>query len=158
MFTIIIGAVFAVECQDRNWMPRPDLFFLSWGFGFYIISGIMSLFSGICFFYEAWKVYKELLNREMEFTNAALQMSGYPMSQTQAYSYGQPSYGQPSYAPSYGRQSIGDQESYGGQSYEQKSYATQPSFDGKQSFGTQPSYSDKDYYDQGGYDPYPVKS
>ncbi|ELT92572.1 hypothetical protein CAPTEDRAFT_167369 [Capitella teleta] len=161
MFTIIIGTVFAVECQDRNWMPRPDLFFLSWGFGFYIISGIMSLFSGIAFFYEAWKVYKELLEREMEFTHAALQMSGYPMTnQSQAYSYGQPSYGQPSYGePSYGRPSIASQGSYGGQSYEQKSYATQPSFDGRQSLGTQQSYSD--YPDQGGgggYGQYPVKS
>lgn len=142
-------------------MPRPDLFFLSWGFGFYIISGIMTLASGICFYYEAWKVYSELLKREMEFTHAALEMSGYPMTatmtQSQGYSYGEPSYGQ----PSYGRPSLGSQGSYSRQSYEGKqSYATQPSFDGKQSLGTQPSFSDKDYYDQGGYglDPYPVKT
>ena len=117
----------------------------------------MSLASGICFFYQAWKVYNELLRREMEFTRAALEMSGYPMtnmSQSQAYSYGQPSYGRPSIG------SQATEASYGQQSYDGKqSYATQPSFDGKQSLGTQPSYSDKDYYDQGyNQHPYPTKA
>merc|ERR1711976_708975 len=176
MITLIASVVFGVESQDRYWMPRPDLNFLSWGFGFYIISGIMSLASGVCFFYQAWKVYNELLKREMEFTKAALEMPGYPMSTTQSqgypdYSYGRPSIGsQASYEPSYGK------PSYSQQGYDEKqSYATQPSFDGKHSLASQQSY-DKDYYDQGGYnnqggynqggynqggynrDPYPTKT
>lgn len=153
MITLITAITFGAESQDRYWMPRPDLNFLSWGFGFYIISGIMSLAAGVTFFYEAWKVYKDLLNREKEFTMAAMEMSGYPMTNMSQSGY------QDGYSvsqASYGRPSLGSQVSYGQQSLEGKqSYATQPSFDAKQSFATQPSFSDKDYnqpgYDQAGY-------
>jgi len=152
MVSLITSIIFGIESQDRFWMPRPDLSFLSWGFGFMIITGIMAVISGVCFFYQAWIVYSELLRRENEFNKAALEMSGYPMSQS-----GFPA-SQSGYLPSYGHPSLGSEASIG---YGKQSYATQPSFDGRQSYdgkmsyATQPSfdgrqsYSEKDYsYDQ----------
>ena len=62
--TVIVASLFATQCQDRNWLPRPDLNLLSWGFGFLIINGIISIPAGAFFFMEAKSVYDELLDRE----------------------------------------------------------------------------------------------
>ena len=56
MITFICATVFAQMCQDWQWMPRPDMNFLSWGYGFFIISGIASIGAGVCFYLEAKKV------------------------------------------------------------------------------------------------------
>ena len=56
MISFICGTVFAQMCQDWQWMPRPDMNFLSWGYGFFIISGIASIGAGVCFYLEAKKV------------------------------------------------------------------------------------------------------
>ena len=58
MITFICATVFAQMCQDWQWMPRPDMNFLSWGYGFFIISGIASIGAGVCFYLEAKKVGK----------------------------------------------------------------------------------------------------
>ncbi|TGZ73616.1 hypothetical protein CRM22_001411 [Opisthorchis felineus] len=33
---------FAIESQDRSWMPRPDQYFLSWSFGFAVLAALSS--------------------------------------------------------------------------------------------------------------------
>lgn len=80
MITFICATVFAQMCQDWQWMPRPDMNFLSWGYGFFIISGIASIGAGVCFYLEAKKVYEELLRKEDEYNKMTLEMSGYAPS------------------------------------------------------------------------------
>jgi hypothetical protein len=65
--TIIVASLFGTQCQDRNWMWRPDLNLLSWGYGFFIINGIISIPAGAFYFIEAKAVYDELLDREEEY-------------------------------------------------------------------------------------------
>lgn len=48
-------------------MWRPDLNLLSWGFGFLIVNGIISIPAGAMYFMEAKAVYDELLDREEEY-------------------------------------------------------------------------------------------
>ena len=139
MICVIAASVYGSMCGDRQWMPRPDLNFLSWGYGFCIIFGIMALASGVCFFMEARKAFDELMRRDEEYTRAVLEMSQatFPMAGAGGQSYGAPSYG----APSYGVPEYNSQPSYS----EEKSYDTKPSF------GTQPSLGGQSGYDYGGY-------
>ena len=58
------AGVFASSYDSRNWMPRPDLNFLSWGYGFCLTSGMLGLFAGACFFLEAKNAYNLILERE----------------------------------------------------------------------------------------------
>ena len=145
MIVTIACIVYGAMCGDRQWMPRPDLNFMSWGFGFAVIFGMMALASGICFFLEARKAFDELMRRDEEYTRAVLEMSQatFPMSQ----SYG----GAPSYAPSYGG-GVGDYSAYGSDEKKaapQPSYSTQPSYGGQSGVG----YDSKPAagYDTSGY-------
>ena len=134
MIIVIACTVYGAMCGDRQWMPRPDLNFMSWGYGFAVIFGIMALSSGICFFMEARKAFDELMRRDEEYTRAVLEMSHatYPMT----------SYGAPSYAPSYG----GDYQSQASYSEEKKpGYSAQPSYAGQSGYGYDSSKQ--------GYDP-----
>jgi len=79
MVTLVVAVLFGYQVNDRYWLPRPDLNFLSWGFGFLIISGISSLVSGICLFKAAWDTYKELLLREDMYTKQAMELSAFQM-------------------------------------------------------------------------------
>jgi len=67
VITIIVAGLFGSQCQDRNWLPRPDLNLLSWGFGFLIVNGLVSIPAGAFYFMEAKSVYDELLDREEEY-------------------------------------------------------------------------------------------
>ena len=155
--SVVVGIIYGIRCQDREWMPRPDLNLLSWGYGFFIISAIMSLGAGILFFLEARKVYDELMHREDEFLKAAIEASGYP-SQSQ-YSidpgYNQPgfSYDKPAYSnqPSYTDEKPGyeKQQSY----HSQQSYDKQPYDSGPSGYDSHPSYEKQGYPSQSSYDP-----
>jgi len=79
MVTLVVGILFGYQVNDRYWLPRPDLNFLSWGFGFLIISGIASLVSGVLLFKAAWDTYNELLFREDEYTKQAMELSTFQM-------------------------------------------------------------------------------
>jgi hypothetical protein len=79
MVTLVVGILFGVKVNDRYWLPRPDQNYLSWGFGFLIISGICTLAAGICLFKAAWDTYQELLRREDEYTRQALELSTFQM-------------------------------------------------------------------------------
>jgi len=79
MVTLVVAVLFGYQVNDRYWLPRPDLNFLSWGFGFLIICGIAALVSGICLFKAAWDTYQELLRREDLYTQQALELSTFPM-------------------------------------------------------------------------------
>jgi len=79
MVTLVVAILFGYQVNDRYWLPRPDLNFLSWGFGFLIITGISSLVSGICLFKAAWDTYKELLLREDMYTKQAMELSAFQM-------------------------------------------------------------------------------
>jgi len=79
MVTLVVGILFGYQVNDRYWLPRPDLNFLSWGFGFLIICGIASLVSGICLFKAAWDTYNELLYREDIYTQQAMELSTFQM-------------------------------------------------------------------------------
>jgi len=75
MITLVVAILFGYQVNDRYWLPRPDLNFLSWGFGFLVICGIASLASGICLFKASWDTYKELLRREDEYTQQAMELT-----------------------------------------------------------------------------------
>jgi len=79
MVSLVVAILFGYQVNDRYWLPRPDLNFLSWGFGFLIISGISSLVSGICMFKAAWDTYQELLLREDLYTKQAMELSAFQM-------------------------------------------------------------------------------
>jgi len=79
MVTVVVAILFGYQVNDRYWLPRPDLNFLSWGFGFLIICGIASLVSGICLFKDAWDTYQELLRREDLYTEQAMELSAMPL-------------------------------------------------------------------------------
>lgn len=101
MISFVVGVLFGVQVNDRYWMPRPDQNYLSWGFGFLIISGIFTTFSGICLFLAAWDTYNKLLKKEDEYTKLAMEMSMYQMDQATRPLIGpdEPEYvdGRPSY-------------------------------------------------------------
>ncbi len=118
MIVFICATVFGEMCQDWQWMPRPDMNFLSWGYGFFIIAGLASIGSGACFFMEAKKCYTQLLRKEEEFTKLTLEMSG------MAY---QPSTAGSSYPPGYNGYSQ-SQSGYAGQVYPQQGYAPQQGY------------------------------
>ena len=79
MVSLVVAILFGYQVNDRYWLPRTDLNFLSWGFGFLIICGIASLASGICMFKAAWDTYNELLYREDIYTQQAMELSTLPM-------------------------------------------------------------------------------
>jgi hypothetical protein len=108
MISFVVAIVFGVQCNDRYWMPRPDQNFLSWGFGFLIISAIFAMVSGIALFWEGQRTYDALLHKEDEYTKAALEMSAYPMEQSSYPPVYEPEYG-PAYAaePNYGQGGFG---------------------------------------------------
>jgi len=83
MVSFVVAVLFGAYINDRYWLPRPDQNFLSWGFGFLVISMIFALFAGVCLFHEAWKCYNILLRKEDDYTRAAIQMSLIPSSDDQ---------------------------------------------------------------------------
>lgn len=103
MVALVVGILFGVQVNDRYWMWRPDQNYLSWGFAFLIISGICALVAGVCLFKAAWDVYKELIQREDEYTRQALELSTFQMMDQapneQDFSVVQPGYSgaQPDY-------------------------------------------------------------
>ncbi|KAK3600559.1 hypothetical protein CHS0354_003496 [Potamilus streckersoni] len=46
---LITLIVYGVGKEYRSWMPRPDQNYLSWGYGLFAISGIVTLFAGVAF-------------------------------------------------------------------------------------------------------------
>lgn len=148
ILTVIVGIMYGVFCGDRQWMPRPDLNFISWGYGFLIIQGIITTGAGVCYFLEAQKAFNELDRRDQEYTKAVLDME---MSQACPTNL---SYG----APSYGHQSYDQGSNYDNSMQEKQSYASQPSFDpSRQSLHSQHSdyYNEKPAYPPGQQYPAP---
>lgn len=149
MVMTIAVAVYGSMCGDRQWMPRPDLNFMSWGYGFAIIYGMFALASGVCFFLEARKAFDELMRRDEEYTRAVLEMSHatFPM--------GGASYGAPSYAPSY--PDYQSQPSYSDEKKppppQQPSYSTQPSYGGQSGYGGYGSEKAGGYAPEPGHQP-----
>ena len=48
-FLIVSTILFGVNVdQDRDWLPHPDSTFLSWAYGFAILSAFLCLFAGMC--------------------------------------------------------------------------------------------------------------
>ncbi|PVD31869.1 hypothetical protein C0Q70_07293 [Pomacea canaliculata] len=48
-FITISSIIFAIKADtDRQWLPNPDSNYLSWSFGFCVLSGFFSLFAAIC--------------------------------------------------------------------------------------------------------------
>ena len=75
MILFVVGILFGYQVNDRYWLPRPDQNFLSWGFGFMVISMICSLFAGTLLFKSAYDCYQQLLHKEDDYTRRALEMS-----------------------------------------------------------------------------------
>lgn len=75
MILFVVGILFGYQVNDRYWLPRPDQNFLSWGFGFMVISMICSLFAGLLLFKSAYDCYQLLLHKEDDYTRRALEMS-----------------------------------------------------------------------------------
>lgn len=103
------AVLFGVQHDSRNWMWRPDLSFLSWGYGFCLTSGLLGLFAGISFWLEAKNAYNLILEREdIVLDNAetealvrsremldAVGNSTYKANPSQASFYVQPSFALP---------------------------------------------------------------
>jgi hypothetical protein len=126
MISFVVAILFGVQTNDRYWLPRPDQNFLSWGFGFLIISAIFALIAGIILFREAQKTYDALLLKEDEYTKAALEMSAYPLQQ-QPYP--------PAYEPEYGPPAA---------TYDSSGYPPQQG-PGSESFDKDPGYPDSSF-------------
>ncbi|KAK7091809.1 uncharacterized protein [Littorina saxatilis] len=48
-FLILSTIIFGVKVdQDREWLPQPDSVSLAWAYGFAILAGFLTLFSGMC--------------------------------------------------------------------------------------------------------------
>lgn len=146
MISFVVAIVFGVQSNDRYWLPRPDQNYLSWGFGFLIISAIMTLVSGICLFMEAQKTYRALLLKEDEYMKATLEASTYPLQPPLGYPpvYDSgPEYGPASYEPdpdNYAAQNYGPS----GLSYSQPTYDLPSSYSyEKESRSDKPSSSEK---------------
>jgi hypothetical protein len=128
MVSLVVAILFGWQVNDRYWMPRPDQNYLSWGFGFLIISAICTLVAGLCLFKAAWDTYQELLRREDEYTRQALELSTFQMMDQvptdQDFSVVQPGYSgiQPGYYE-------GEQPSFGPPTYGGRppSYTARPS-------------------------------
>ena len=43
----VIALVFAEMCNDPDWMPRPWMNYLSWGYGLCVLSGFFAAFAGM---------------------------------------------------------------------------------------------------------------
>jgi len=153
----VVAIVFGVQVNDRYWMPRPDQNFLSWGFGFLVISAIFALVSGILLYKEGQDTYNKLLRKEDEYTKQALEMSAYTMAEQQMMhyppEYGAPEYSGPAYPaeqPSYEQKGLGYEPNYGPStlpsSSHPSSYEKDPNYAEKD-----PDFSDKDAYPGMGY-------
>ncbi|ESN89893.1 hypothetical protein HELRODRAFT_91254 [Helobdella robusta] len=111
LMILVIALIFGIQTNDRYWLPRPDLNFLSWGYGFLIITGLFSLASGILLYKEAQKTYDTLLRKEDEYTKAALEMSTYQLEPPSSlpdydYSAGYPSYPAPQASQAAGKSQL----------------------------------------------------
>lgn len=147
MTILIAGTVFAELHQDRQWMPRPDQNFLSWGYGFFIISGIFSLAAGICLYLEAKRAYEVLVLAEERTRQQIAEWEQMSHQQSFYSDYDKQSQFSPASEKSFGQY---DPPQYNGQqSYEK------PGFDQPGYGGGQPGYGPS----SPGYNqPYPPKS
>ena len=69
-------------------MPNPQYNFLSWGFGFFIISGMAALGAGITFYLGAKRAYKELIDREVVLAKNIMETVGWDPNDSQPPQYG----------------------------------------------------------------------
>ncbi|KAK3088435.1 hypothetical protein FSP39_019167 [Pinctada imbricata] len=63
LLVFITGVIFGVKKEDRQWMPRPDQCYLSWSYGFFIISGFFTLFAAFVLL-KAGREEKESLKHD----------------------------------------------------------------------------------------------
>jgi len=140
MILFVVGILFGWQVNDRYWLPRPDQNYLSWGFGFMVISMIFALVTGILLFKAAWDCYKELLDREDEYTRQALEMSAagvelsaYPNEDELALVHPGFSNSAPGFGGSFGRQQQPPPP--------EKDMADLPAYGQKPSYGRPPSYT-----------------
>ena len=71
------ATLYGQMCQDREWMPNPQFNELSWGFGFFIISGIAAMIAGITFLFEGKRAYEELTRREILMARTIMEALGW---------------------------------------------------------------------------------
>lgn len=57
---LIQAIIFGIKKEDRQWVPRPDQNYLSWAYGFFIISAFFTLFSAITLVMASRDFKKEL--------------------------------------------------------------------------------------------------
>ncbi|KAJ8322019.1 hypothetical protein KUTeg_000490 [Tegillarca granosa] len=73
VLVLITSFVFAFKSKDPEWMPRPWLNYLSWSFGFNVLSGFFSFFGGVAAFIKYTEVHEKpepskSRNKEMDFS------------------------------------------------------------------------------------------
>lgn len=54
---LIVALVFPMKAKDPTWMPRPWLNYLSWSYGFFVLSGFFAVFSGISLFLKSTEIH-----------------------------------------------------------------------------------------------------
>ncbi|KAL4217952.1 hypothetical protein ACF0H5_022691 [Mactra antiquata] len=60
----IVSLVFAEMSRQENYFPRPWMNYLSWSYGFNVLSGFFSSFGGICLFIMAMILKEKLFSNE----------------------------------------------------------------------------------------------
>ncbi|ESO85354.1 hypothetical protein LOTGIDRAFT_221390 [Lottia gigantea] len=73
----ICTIIFGVKAEvDRQWLPHPDSNFLSWSFGFAVLSGFFSLFGGMCLLVESLRLSVESQRNRREAVYGMKQYGG----------------------------------------------------------------------------------
>jgi uncharacterized membrane protein (DUF485 family) len=153
LLTLIVGVMYGLMCGKRQWMPRPDLNFISWGYGFWIIQGIFTMAAAICYLIEAQNAFNYLDAEEAYREEAELeeltksQLGAYPSQP----SFTEPPYGASSYVGQMSVDPSAQLEAPEGYA-EGYAYATDPA---SKEYGYEAGYDPSHQYptDQGGYDP-----
>ncbi|XP_061178578.1 uncharacterized protein LOC133187237 [Saccostrea echinata] len=57
VFVLIVALLFPMKARDPNWMPRPWLNYLSWSYGFFVLSGFFAVFAGISLFIKSSDIH-----------------------------------------------------------------------------------------------------
>lgn len=66
VFVLIVALMFPMYAKDPTWMPRPWLNYLSWSYGFFVLSGFFAVFSGISLFLKSTEIHHKPDKATME--------------------------------------------------------------------------------------------
>ncbi|KAL3892220.1 hypothetical protein ACJMK2_004450 [Sinanodonta woodiana] len=75
LFVFIMSLVFAEMARQENYFPRPWMNYLSWSFGFNVLSGFFMAFAGICLFIKSMILKDKLFEEPSSEIEKELRMT-----------------------------------------------------------------------------------